>query len=305
MAAKSHYGAVLLCLVIPTLRIDSKQPPGVELYFVRWHRAGSPVPSPMKRRGLKMVRFDQAELSSLERREFRLSLLAGIFVIVLGGGVALLMYPLVFVHPVEGGKETLRIAFLGFCVLTMLFVAYLFDQQRTIRKLKKHLVEELNRNVELRNQANADLLRGLSDLSHFHDQLAMEFRRASSTQSPLSLIAVKVNLSASISGEKNITCALGDVVKAITRNIRQSDSIYLLGVGFFGVVMPDTDSKAAGRVELQIKETLKNIGGPDRFTYEITTRNFPEQVESAHELEQVVSSQLLEKESWAGVSSSR
>jgi GGDEF domain-containing protein len=251
-----------------------------------------------------MSRFDQTELDNLERREFHLSLLASVFVMVLAGGTALLMYPVVFVHPDEASKWTLRIAFLGFCVLTMLFVAYLFDRQRTVRKLKQHLVEELKRNVELRVQANVDLLRGLSDLSHFHDQLAMEFRRASGTQRPLSLISVKVNLSSSLSGEKEITNALGEAVKGITRNLRPSDSIYLLGHGFFGVVMPDTDSKMAGRVALQIEETLKTIGDPTRFTFEITTRNFPEQVQSARELEEVVSSQLTDKESWAEVSNS-
>jgi GGDEF domain-containing protein len=252
-----------------------------------------------------MANFDQTELENLERRESHLFMLGGIFVVVLAGGAALLMYPVVFMHADEGSKWTLRIAFLGFCVLTMLFVAYLFDRQRTVRKLKQHLIEELRKNVELRNQANVDLLRGLSDLSHFHDQLAMEFRRASNTQRPLSMIAVKVNLSSSISGEKETTIALGEAAKGIMRNMRSSDSIYLLGQGFFGIVMPNTDSAAAGRVELQIEETLRNIGAPSRFTFEVTTRNYPDQVESAHEFEQVVSSQRREKGSWEEVSSSR
>jgi GGDEF domain-containing protein len=252
-----------------------------------------------------MVRFDQTELDNLERREFHLTLLAGIFVLVLAGGMALLMYPVVFVHPDEGSKWTMRIAFLGFCVLTMLFVAYLFDRQRTVRKLKQHLVEELKKNVELRNQANVDLLLGLSDLSDFHDQLAMEFRRASSAQQPLSLLAVKIDLSPSISGEKESASALGDAVKGITRNLRQTDSIFLLADGLFGVVMLNTDSASVRRVALQIEETLKSIGAPKRFTFEITTRNYPEQVESAHELEEVVSSLLPEKNSWEEVSSLR
>lgn len=258
----------------------------------------------MGHEGLRMARFDQSELDSLERREFHLSLLAGIFVLVLAGGMALLMYPLVFVHPEEGSKWTLRIAFLGFCVLTMLFVAYLFDRQRTVRKLKQHLLEELKKNVDLRNQANVDLLRRLPDLNHFHDQLAMEFRRASNSQCPLSLLAVKVNLSSSISGKNETTGAFGEAVKGITRNMRQSDSIYLLGKGFFGVVMPNTDTATLGRVELQIQETLKSIAAPGRFTFEMTTSNYPEQVQSARELEEVVSSQQPEKEYWTEVPTS-
>ncbi len=252
-----------------------------------------------------MAKFDQAELDNLERRELHLSVLAAVFVIALAGGAALLMYPVVFVHPDEGSKWTLRIAFAGFCVLTPLFVVYLFDRQRTVRKLKQHLVEELKRNMDLRNQANVDLLRGLPDLSHFHDQLAMEFRRASSAQRPLSLVTVKVMLSSTISGEKETTGVLGEAVKGITRNLRQTDSIYLLGQGLFGVVMTDTDSASAARIALQIEETLKSVGAPKRFAFEITTRNYPEQVESAHELEEVVSSLLPEEESWEEVSTSR
>ena len=49
-----------------------------------------------------MAKFDQAELDNLERRELHLSVLAAVFVIALAGGAALLMYPVVFVHPDEG-----------------------------------------------------------------------------------------------------------------------------------------------------------------------------------------------------------
>jgi GGDEF domain-containing protein len=98
---------------------------------------------------------------------------------------------------------------------------------------------------------------------------------------------------------------LGEAVKGITRNLRQTDSIYLLGQRLFGVVMTDTDSASAARIALQIEETLKSVGAPKRFAFEITTRNYPEQVESAHELEEVVSSLLPEEESWEEVSTSR
>ena len=108
-----------------------------------------------------MARLNQKELKSLEKRELQLSILAAVFVMIQASGMALLMYPMVFLHPEEGNKLTMRIAFGGFIVLTLLFVTYLFDRQRTMRKLKQHLVEEMDRNVELRNQAHADLLHGM------------------------------------------------------------------------------------------------------------------------------------------------
>jgi hypothetical protein len=87
------------------------------------------------------------------------------------------MYPLVFVHP-EENKATMRVAFFGFCALTLLFVGYLFDRQRTFTKLKQHLLAELERNVTLQLQASADLLNSMPDQNHFWDRLSMEFRRA-------------------------------------------------------------------------------------------------------------------------------
>jgi GGDEF domain-containing protein len=252
-----------------------------------------------------MARLDSAELKTLEKREKHLSILAAVFVLVQASGMALLMYPMVFLHPEEGNKLTMRIAFVGFCVLTLLFVTYLFDRQRTVRKLKQHLVEEMERNVELRNQANVDLLHGLADLSHFHDQLAMEFRRAMTTQKPLSLIAVKVNVAASLVNEKEVAAALGEAVKGMARSLRPVDAIYSLAPDLFGVLLPENTSASARMIELRLEETLRSIGSPGRFSFEITTCNYPEQVQSAHEFEDVVASLLPEKQVWEEIGSSR
>ena len=137
-----------------------------------------------------MSKLNRAELDHLERRELQLTILAAVFVLVLAAGLAAFMYPLVFVHP-EGNKWSLRVAFFGFCALTMLFVGYLVDRQRMVRQLKQHLLEELERNVELRHQASVDLLQSMPDINHFWDRLTMEFRRAVATEKTLSLLLVK------------------------------------------------------------------------------------------------------------------
>jgi GGDEF domain-containing protein len=248
-----------------------------------------------------MARLDQKELKNLEKREFQLSILAAVFVMVQAGGVALLMYPMVFLHPDEGNKWTMRSAFVGFIVLSLLFVMYMFDRQRTVRKLKQHLVDEMERNTELRNQASADLLHGLPDLSHFHDQLSMQFRRAMNMEKPLSMIAVKVNVSIGLSEQKDITAALGDAVKGIARSLRATDSTYLVAPALFGVVMPETTLANAKLIELQIEQTLRSVGAPNRFGFEITVCNYPEQVQSAHELEDVIASLMPEKQFWEEV----
>jgi hypothetical protein len=136
-----------------------------------------------------MPKLNRAELDHLERRELQLTILAAVFVFVLAAGLATFMYPLVFEHP-EGNKWTLRVAFFGFCALTLLFIGYLVDRQRMVRQLKQHLLEELERNVELRHQASVDLLQSMPDINHFWDRLTMEFRRAVATEKTLSLLLV-------------------------------------------------------------------------------------------------------------------
>jgi GGDEF domain-containing protein len=251
-----------------------------------------------------MAKIDQAALDNLEKREFQLTILAAVFVMVLAGGVALLMYPVVFLHPEEGSKWMLKTGFAGFCVLSILFVVYLFDRQHTVRKLKQHLLEEIERNVELRNQANADLLHGLPDLKHFHDQLAMEFRRAMTMTKPLSVIAVKVKVAASLTDGKDLTAALGEAVKGIAKCLRPTDSTYLLAPALFGVILAEVTASGANLIEMKIDETLRSISA-GKYKIEITTCNYPEQVQSAHELEDVMASLMPQKQVWEEVGSSR
>ena len=137
-----------------------------------------------------MPKLNRAELDHLERRELQLTILAAVFVFVLAAGLAAFMYPLVFDHP-DGNKWTLRVAFFGFCGLTLLFIGYLVDRQGMVRKLKQQLLEELERNVEMRHQASVDLLQSMPDINHFWDRLTMEFRRAAATEKTLSLLLVK------------------------------------------------------------------------------------------------------------------
>jgi len=75
-----------------------------------------------------MATIDRQELDRLERRELQLTIVAAVFVFVLASGLAVFMYPMVFVHPDTANKWTLRVAFFGFCVLTLLFIGYLLER---------------------------------------------------------------------------------------------------------------------------------------------------------------------------------
>ena len=80
--------------------------------------------------------FDKVSQKTIDRRDQQLSLLALIMVVILGGGMALLMYPTVFdraaVIPVAPSKTL----FFGFCALCILMVLYLINRMKVMKGLR-------------------------------------------------------------------------------------------------------------------------------------------------------------------------
>ncbi len=247
--------------------------------------------------GTAMGTLNRPELDRLERRELQLTILSVVFVLILAGGLATFMYPLVFLHPV-GNKWTLRVAFFGFCALTLLFVGYLLERQRTVRQLKQQLLAELERNVTLQQQASVDLLQSMPDQNYFWDRLTMEFRRAMSMQKTLSLLLVKAKSTSGPKKDEANSAAWGDAAKAMARKLRPTDSIYRLAPDLFALVLPETDVLNAKRVAVRLQEELQDVRAKHGKTFDITAHNYPEHVRSEHELEDIVKSLLPEQEEW-------
>lgn len=241
--------------------------------------------------------LNRAELDRLERRELQLTILATVFVLVLAGGLAAFMYPLVFLHPI-GNKWTLRVAFFGFCALTLLFVGYLLERQRTVRQLKQQLLAELERNLTLQQQASVDLLKSMPDQNHFWDRLTMEYRRAMTMQKTLSLLLVKAKPGSGPKKDEENSAPWSDAAKAMSRKLRPSDSIYRLAPDLFALVLPETDVLTAKRVAVRLQEELQEVRSKHGKAFDITVHNYPEHVTSEHELEDIVKSLLPEQEEW-------
>ncbi|HXY01297.1 MAG TPA: diguanylate cyclase [Candidatus Limnocylindrales bacterium] len=243
-----------------------------------------------------MATIDRQELDRLEKRGLQLTVLSAVFVLILAAGLAIFMYPLVFVHP-EGNKWTLRVAFFGFCALTLLFLSYLFDRQRTFNKLKDQLLVELERNVALQLQASTDLLKSMPNQDYFWDRLTMEFRRALTMQKTLSLVIVKAKPGprATLNDQQG---ALSDAAKAMSKRLRPNDSIYHLSDDLFGIVLPETDTLNAKRIAVRLQEELQGVRARYGSTFDLSAHNYPDHVKSSHELEDIVKSMLPEKAEW-------
>jgi len=245
-----------------------------------------------------MGTLNRKELDNLERRDLHLTILAAAFVLVQAAGLAMFMYPLVFLHPV-GNKYTLRVAFFGFCALTLLFVGYLLDRQRTVRKLKEQILAELDRNVTLQHQASVDLLQSMPDQNHFWDRLTMEYRRAMTMQKTLSLLLVKAKSANASAQNDGSSEAWSDAAKAMSRKLRPTDSIYRLSTDTFALVLPETDVLNAKRIAVRLQEELQGVRSKHNLAFDITAHNYPEHVKSSHELEEIVKSLLPAQDEWA------
>lgn len=245
-----------------------------------------------------MATLNRKELEHLERRELHLTVLAAVFVLVQAAGLAVLMYPLVFLRTDSANKWPMRVAYFGFCALTILFACYLLDRQRVVRKLKQNLLEELERNVQIRQQASADILQSMPGQDSFWDRLTMEHRRAMTMNTTLSLLLVQSKPSANNKDPKQRETSMGEAAKAISGKLRPTDSIYNLAPDLFVIVLPETDSLNARRVAVRLQEALQEVRAKHGYSADITVHNYPEHVKSARELEDIVKSLLPDNQKW-------
>ena len=190
----------------------------------------------------------------LQRREFQLSVFACVAIVVLAGGLALLMYPAVFSSREHSITRVPQVAFFGFCALSCLLVAYIVDRQVTIHRLRDQMALDRMRSSEALKQASADLLSTMPNFNTFEDRLTMEFRRAAAAELKLSVLVISVKLHAAFSEQSLGMSALGDAARAVSRKLREQDSIFILRPAFFGVILPGVGQAGVQKITGRIAE---------------------------------------------------
>jgi GGDEF domain-containing protein len=247
-----------------------------------------------------MDTFDNVDPKTLDRRHWQLAMLSLWMIIVLGAGVALLMYPAVFGSYTVPAAPHSRTLFFGFCALCVLMVAYLLEQQYVVRQLRKNLVEQKTQIARLREEGSADLLGTMPGFSHFQDRLTMGFRRAAQTGEPLSLVLVRLKPSHTFDSPPETSVALGDAARVLIRKLRTDDSLYLLSSSVFGIVLPNTCGADMTRVADRVAEGLTDASGAgNRFSFDIQMVNYPEQISTAYEIERIAAAFSDQKRSAA------
>ena len=240
--------------------------------------------------------FDRVEPGSLDQREQHLWLLTTTVIVVLVVGLALLMYPAVFSQTVVISGKTLRIAFFGFCTLSVLLIGYLIDRQLTVLRLRKKIALERQRNIELRRHTSREVLDTLPGMSHFLDRLTMEYRRAAVLNAPLSVAVIKLAAAGKHAETGEFTEAQGDAVKAMSRRLRREDSICWFCPGFFGIILPEMKESDSNKFIGRLEEGLQDAAGVgNRFSSTIGIISYPANASTLRQLEEKVRS-LLPKE---------
>ncbi len=244
----------------------------------------------------------QLDSAGLERREFQLTIFACAVIGVMGVGIALFMYPVVFAHLDANPDRNLRIAFFGFCGLCLLLTAYVWDTQSTIRRLRRQMELDRKQSEAARLQASEELLKSIPKSGAFQDQLPMEYRRATTTEQQLSILVVAVEFPNDASSAAGKAAVLGDVAKAISRKLREQDSLYVLGPLCFGVILPHLEASAARALASRISEGLIDAAGLSaRFSYKVDVVNYPQNASSAHELYEAVFAHIPRDKSKQGL----
>ena len=239
--------------------------------------------------------FDEIRVQNLDRRQFQLTVLASMAIVVLATGVAVLMYPAIFSQDILVSRQTFRYAFYGFCCLSVLLVGYLWDRQLTIRRLTTQVQIEQRRSNAFRSRACSDLLNTIPGSAGFREQLSVLSRRTAGggKPAPVSVVVVRLYLSGMVSDKTDEQVAFGDAAQVIQRRLRKVDSIYVLSSGMYGIILPEMDRLSAHRIAAGLEAGLLDAAGVDsRFTADVQLLKTPEDGKSLQEIDHLVSTLL-------------
>jgi GGDEF domain-containing protein len=196
-----------------------------------------------------------------------------------------MIYPAVFSNPVTLSGPVFRSIFFGFCAMSVLFLIYLLDRHMLINKLRLRIVAKERAIRLIQNEASKEFLASLPALETFTDRLAMEFRRMSGANQPLSLLTVDVKIRPEACNATELDVVYADAGRAILRSIRGEDSMFLLDPGAFGVLLPRISAGTAELMRSRFEEELRDAAGlVPRFHFRVRLVNYPEHVMSAHEI---------------------
>jgi GGDEF domain-containing protein len=222
----------------------------------------------------------QAAWEELERQDWHLWIFATLLLFILGISLLSFMFPSVFWFQDNAALKTPERAFFGFSVLLSLVMVYMLQRQATVRQLKRQLFEARTAVVAAKRQAFLQTFLALPGKDQFRDALAMEYRRASTSESHL---AAGVFFCPHASPE-----ALGRMAYLLRSMLRRGETLYRISAGALGVILPEMRLSDVTSLAARVGE----LSGISKDELEVNITAYPDEADSLTELERPLRSGL-------------
>lgn len=221
-----------------------------------------------------MINQNDKTWEALDRLDWHLWILAALMIFVLG--ISLLGFMLPTVFWTESGLEALssQRAFFSFCVLLALVLVYLLQRQAKIRVLKRELFEAHAAVGAAQQETAIQVFHALAGTLQFRDTLAMEYRRASSSGTPLAIVLFQ--------SPRSSLDILGQLAMAIRHLLRRGETLCRVFDRAIAVILPGMHLRDAVSFAAQVE----GLSGIQKDGLEVKIAAYPEEATSLAELEQ-------------------
>lgn len=154
------------------------------------------------------------------------------------------------------------------------------QRQSTVRQLKRQLFEAQGAITAVKREATIQAFRTLPGKDQFLDALAMDYRRAATSESHL---AAGIFISPHASSE-----ALGRMAYLLRSMLRRGESVYRISDRALGVILPEMRLSDVASLAAQVWE----LSGIPKDEQELNITAYPDEADSLTELERRLRSGL-------------
>ena len=211
---------------------------------------------------------------TVERLDWHLWILATLLIFVLGVSLLSFMFPTTFWMQQEPARDRSQQAFFGFCVLLALVLVYLLQRQAMVRQLKRQLFDARTAAAAAEQEAASQTFFALPGLDQFRDVLAMEYRRASTSNAPLA--------AALFAAPRESPQALGNMARFLQCILRHGESLYRISDNAVAVILPGMRLSEAASLAAQVE----SLSGLSKETLEVSITAYPEESASLAKLQE-------------------
>ena len=219
------------------------------------------------------TRSPEMSWEKLDRMDWQLWLLASLLIFVLGAGLLTFMFPSAFWLKEGLGVTAPQRAFFGFCVLLALVLVYLVQKQAKVRQLRRELFDAQADLAIAEREAAIESFQTLPTMNQFRDALAMEFRRATTSEVPLSVVLFKAHFA---SLER-----LGHMARCVRSLLRQGETLYRISDKAIGVILPGMNLSKGASFAAQAEA----LSGPFPENLEVNVTAYPDEASTLSALE--------------------